>query len=50
MSNVVGGFNPKINGYIGKMHENNEITKAHVGENAFQPQYVKEIVRGPVGM
>ena len=37
MSNVVGGFNPKINGYIGQMHEDNEITKAHVGETAFQP-------------
>ena len=54
LRNVSGGFDPKINGYIGRMHEDKEIAKAHVGETAFQPQYMKEIVHdivhGPVGL
>ena len=40
LSNVSGGFDPRINGYIGQIHEDKKITKAHVGETAFQPQYI----------
>ena len=54
LSNVSGRFDPRINGYIGQIHEDKKITKAHVGETAFQLQYMKEIVHdivhGPVGL
>ena len=39
LSNVSGRFDPRINGYIGQIHEDKKITKAHVGETAFQLQY-----------
>ena len=54
LSNVSGGFAPGINAHIGQFHEDKKITKAHVGETAFQLQYMKEIVHdvvhGPVGL